>query len=139
MTLVFRGRTRDYEWDDGQWPQAVNYILSRSGMVVTPTRRYRMRRVRAEHAVVEGANWIGMTFDGNRIDLPTHQISSLHAQIPTHYKAHKYFNGRSLEVGGARFVRIAAGSAEAIKRGWTDLADAMAKMESHDDQTLHEE
>jgi hypothetical protein len=131
MTLVYRGRTHDYEWPDDQWPAAVNYALRRAGMVAEPARRYRMCRVATEPRRAKETKWVGLTHDGHRLDLESHTISNFHAQIPSHYKAHKYFNGRSLEVGGARFIRIAAGSAEAHKRGWTDLADVLDALDVH--------
>jgi hypothetical protein len=131
MTIVYRGRTRDYEWDDDQWSEAVNYALHRAGMVTTAARRYSVRPASTPDRDVSIA-WVGLAHDGREIRFTAHEVDSLRIQIPQHWKAFKYFNGRSLEVGGARLVRIRDGATEPQKRGWEDLVDRFTELRTED-------
>jgi hypothetical protein len=64
--------------------------------------------------------WFGFTGSGRILQLTLFQGLRLREQVPTHWKAFRYINGRSLEVGGAR---IAKTREEALKRKWYDIAE----------------
>jgi hypothetical protein len=78
--------------------------------------------------------WFGFSGDGRELHFTAAQVYKLYGAIPQHWKAFKYYNGRSLEVGGARIVKTRE---EAIKRKWYDVAEHFFDEPEQQDESIH--